>query len=63
MKITFTPAEKIIIRNQRLIMLALANRCANEGGVGADACNSQLHARVRDMETSLDWIAAPSERI
>lgn len=59
----FSRAERIIIRNQRYIMLALANLSANAGGTLAGHTNQTLHNRVREMERAWDWIASPSERL
>ena len=58
-----SPIEKMILTNQRLIMLALSNRSRNAGGMGADYHADLLRDRVKEMEREFDWIALPSERI
>lgn len=59
----FSKAERIIMRNQRLIMLALSCRLQNAGGIGSDYHAQALTKRVKDMERVFEWIASPSERL
>jgi hypothetical protein len=58
-----TPSEKIIIRNQRLIMLALLNLLRNQRGPLTEYNADKLRDRVVQLEQNYDWIAAPSERL
>lgn len=60
--VEFTPAEKIIIRNQRLIMLAL-NILLLDNPSGSAGYSDKILSRVRQMEANLEWLAAPGERI
>jgi len=60
---TPTPTEKIIIRNQRYMMLALTCLLRNEGGMATGYHADKLTQRVQHMERIYDWIAAPSERL
>lgn len=59
----FSSAEKIILRNQRWIMLALANISANQGGMCSGMYQEKLTQRVKEMERAFEWIATPGERI
>lgn len=59
----FTKAERIIIRNQRLMMLALANLVRENTSSGNVYHAEKLRERIKLMEASLEWIAAPGERI
>lgn len=52
-----------ILRNQRLIMLSLANLNHNVGGMLSGANNQRLLSRVRQMESQWDWLCPPSERL
>lgn len=56
-------ATRHILRNQRLIMLALANIASNVGGVMSGYVNKNLHDRVRQMENQWDWMCPPSQRL
>jgi hypothetical protein len=55
--------ERIVLRNQRYIMLALASRLQNAGGLGSGYHAERLTKRVKDMERIFDWIASPSEKL
>lgn len=59
----FNSAEKAILRNQRMMMLALSNLVRENTKVGNEYHADKLTARVRDMDRHWEWIAAPSERI
>jgi hypothetical protein len=59
----FSFAEKVIIRNQRIIMLALSNVVREATRNNNEGMANQLHACVRQMEHSWEWLASPSERL
>jgi hypothetical protein len=59
----FTEAEKIIVRNQRLIMLTLSCMIQNAGGMASGYHGEKLRQRVIQLENNLDWLAAPGEKI
>ena len=63
-----TEGEKTIIRNQRLIMVALLCAVNNIAAPGYDVraaardCAQNLHKRIRAMDEIWDWVAPPSHR-
>lgn len=59
----FSTAERVIMRNQRLMMLALSNIVRETTKTGNEYHATKLTDRVKEMEANLDWIASPSERI
>lgn len=59
----FNSAEKAILRNQRMMMLALANLVRENTKAGNEYRADKLSNRVKDMERHWEWIASPSERI
>lgn len=59
----FNSAEKAILKNQRMMMLALSNIVRQTTTTGNEYHADMLSNRVRDMERRWEWIAAPSERI
>ena len=59
----FSQFERIVLRNQRYMMLAISAMFQNAGGVGSDYHANKLEKRVQDMERAWEWIASPSERI
>lgn len=63
MDIEVSSAEKMILRNQRYMMLAISTLLQNQGGTATGYHAEKLTARVKDMERAFDWIAAPSERL
>ena len=63
MDIEVSSAEKMILRNQRYMMLAISTLLKNQGGKSTGYHAEKLTARVKDMERAFDWIAAPSERL
>lgn len=61
---TNTEMLRIIVRNQRLMMLAITNIIHNgPQGTGTGYHAEKLTKRVKDMERVWDWIASPGERI
>lgn len=59
----FSAAERVIIRNQRYMMLAISAMFRNAGGMGSDYHAETLTRRVKDMERAYEWIASPNERL
>lgn len=57
------PILRTILRNQRLIMLGLANLVRDGGGPGSGYHADNLRQAIIDMEREHDWIAPPSQRI
>lgn len=57
-----TDGERAILKNQRLIMLALAN-LVREQSMGGEYMANLLRERVKDMERYWEWIAPPSQRL
>lgn len=56
-------AEKLILRNQRYMMLALSTLLQNNGGMMTGFHAVKLTDRVKEMERAFNWIASPSERL
>lgn len=54
---------RIMLRNQRKLMLAVASLNLNHGGTGSGYHADQLKGNVIEMEREWEWIARPSERI
>jgi hypothetical protein len=59
----FNSAEKAILRNQRIMMLALANLVRENTKTGNEYHADLLTNRVKNMDRHWEWIASPSERI
>lgn len=55
--------EKLILRNQRYMMLALSTLLLNQNGMMTGYHSEKLTSRVKDMERAFDWIATQSERL
>jgi hypothetical protein len=59
----FSQFEKVVLRNQRYMMLAISTTIRNVGGMSSDYHANKLTDRVKQMEQAWDWIAGPSERL
>lgn len=59
----FNQFERIVLRNQRYMMLAISAMFRNTGGVASGYHADKLIQRVTDMERAWEWIASPGERI
>ena len=53
---------RIILRNQRLLMMAVASVVWETTSDGRDLHRDNLLDAVRKMEIAFDWIASPGER-
>lgn len=59
----FNSFERIVLRNQRLMMLAISNLVRENTHIGNEYHANKLTERVKEMEREWEWIAAPSERL